>query len=479
MNEQKLSISVLQPFPEERKAEVDDLLKKEADQSCRKIVVLDDDPTGVQTVHDVSVYTDWSVQSIQEGFREDNKLFFILTNSRGLTQAQTTKAHQEIADRVDEVSQQMGIDYLIYSRSDSTLRGHFPLETEVLRAGFEKHHPNEKVDGEILAPYFNEGGRFTVNNVHYVRYGEELVPVGQTEFAQDDTFGFHSSNLGEYVEEKTKGAYRKENVTFIEQADLRAMAIDKVVTQLDAVQHFNKVVVNATDDYDMKVFAVALYRSLNHGKRFIVRGAAALLKALGNISTIPLLKRQQMINDDSLNGGIIVVGSHTNKTTAQLNELKKVPGIEFIEMNSDLVLVSGALEKEVERILKLEDDYIAQGITVCVSTKRALLKVDHDTPEAALERSVQISAALQKCVGYLKTKPSFVVAKGGITSSDVGIKALRVKKANVLGQIEPGVPVWRTGEESTFPNIAYVIFPGNVGEVATLRNAVEKLLGNK
>ena len=71
--------------------------------------------------------------------------------------------------------------------------------------------------------------------------------------------------------------------------------------------------------------------------------------------------------------------------------------------------------------------------------------------------------------------PAFVIAKGGITSSDVGTKALAVKRANVLGQIRPGIPVWQTGEESKFPQTPYVIFPGNVGENTTLREAVEVL----
>ena len=121
-------------------------------------------------------------------------------------------------------------------------------------------------------------------------------------------------------------------------------------------------------------------------------------------------------------------------------------------------------------------DLIRKGTTVCVSTKRALLKVENDTPEEALKRSVKISDALQKCVGELEVTPAFVVAKGGITSSDVGVKALRVKHAKVLGQIRPGIPVWQTGAESRFPGIPYIIFPGNVGEIVTLCEAVEILM---
>ena len=79
-------------------------------------------------------------------------------------------------------------------------------------------------------------------------------------------------------------------------------------------------------------------------------------------------------------------------------------------------------------------------------------------------------------VEKLEVTPAFIIAKGGITSSDIGTKALRVKRAQVLGQIRPGVPVWRIGEESKFPGLPYVIFPGNVGEVTTLREAVELLM---
>ena len=98
-----------------------------------------------------------------------------------------------------------------------------------------------------------------------------------------------------------------------------------------------------------------------------------------------------------------------------------------------------------------------------------------ETKEEALLRSVKISDGVQALVGSLSVTPAFVVAKGGITSSDVGTKALKVKRADVMGQIKPGIPVWRTGAESRFPGTPYVIFPGNVGEVQTLREAVEVL----
>ena len=169
----RLNASVLSSYPKIDEALADELLAKEIAENNRKIVVLDDDPTGVQTVHDIHVYTGWGHDEILAGFRESNNLFYVLTNSRGFTQEQTTKAHKEIASVVDQVAKETGREYIFISRSDSTLRGHYPLETKILRDEYEKY-TGKIIDGEILCPFFKEGGRFTINNVHYVKYGEDI-----------------------------------------------------------------------------------------------------------------------------------------------------------------------------------------------------------------------------------------------------------------------------------------------------------------
>jgi uncharacterized protein YgbK (DUF1537 family) len=455
--------------------EVDALLAKEIEKNETKIVVLDDDPTGVQTVHDISVYTDWSKESIQDGFAEENKLFYVLTNSRGFTVEQTTKAHKEIAAVVAEVAKETGKNYMIMSRSDSTLRGHYPLETNLLKEEMEANS-GIKTDGEIMCPFFPEGGRFTIDNVHYVKYGEELVPAGETEFAKDKTFGYTSSDLPSYVEEKTSGAYKAKDVTCISLEDLRALNIDKIEEQLTSVENFNKIVVNAVDYVDVKVFCIALYRAIAKGKNYMFRTAAALVKVIGGVTDQPLLTRKEMVTTETSNGGIVVVGSHTQKTTAQLNQLLTLKDVEPIEFNSNLVLEGDeAFDAEINRVVALSEKLISEGKTPVCFTNRTLLVVENDTKEDALVRSVKISDGVQSLVGRLSITPAFVIAKGGITSSDVGTKALAVKKANVMGQIKPGIPVWQTGEESKFPGIPYIIFPGNVGEESTLKEAVEVL----
>lgn len=470
-----LKADVLNSYKVIDEAAVDVLLQAEIAANNKKIVVLDDDPTGVQTVHDISVYTNWEKDSMKKGFEEANNLFYVLTNSRGFTVDQTTKAHNEIAAVVDEVAKEAGREYIFISRSDSTLRGHYPLETKLLKENYEVN-TKKTIDGEILCPFFKEGGRFTIDNVHYVKYGDELIPANETEFAKDKTFGYQAETMPAYIEEKTQGEYKAEDVICISLEDIHNCEYDKIEAQLMGVTDFNKIIVNAIDYVDVKVFCVALYRAMAKGKVFMFRTAAAIVKVMGGVTDQPLLTREQMVVKETSNGGVIVVGSHTDKTTKQVECLKELRDLEFIELDATLVKDDAAFEAEVERCLAKEEECIKAGKTVCCYTTRALITADTGNKEDELRLSVKISDAVQSLVGRLNITPAFVIAKGGITSSDVGTKALAVQKANVLGQIKPGIPVWQTGDESKFPLTPYVIFPGNVGEITTLKEAVEVLM---
>ncbi len=471
-----LPASLLSGFQEPERSSVRRAYEQELSKLNRKIVVLDDDPTGIQTVHDVSVYTDWKIETLLEGFREKNSMFFVLTNSRGFTVEQTREAHREIARNIAAAAKTTGSDFLVISRGDSTLRGHYPLETETIRQVLEAEI-GKSFDGEIILPFFKEGGRFTIGNVHYVKDGDRLIPAGQTEFAKDKSFGYRSSDLTEWCEEKTQGAYRAKDVTCISLQDLRAGKVDSIADQLKAVSGFHKVVVNAIDYCDVEVFCTAFVKAVLSGKEFLFRSAAAVTKVLGGVPDKPLLTKEELVEPGNVNGGIVLVGSHVNKTTLQMEELRRCRfPIEFIEFNQHLVLAKGGLAGEVDRVVALAEEKIRNGQTVVVFTRRDRFDLPTDDPDEQLRVSVEISDAVTSIVGKLSVRPNFIIAKGGITSSDVGTKALHVKRATVMGQIQPGIPAWMTGAESKFPNMPYIIFPGNVGEQDTLRKAVELLM---
>ncbi len=472
-----LSIGILRELPPPDTAAADEALRVELEQDGRKVVVLDDDPTGVQTVHGVPVYTDWEPDTLREGFAEDGRMFFILTNSRAMTAPQAAAANREMAQAIDAASRATDKDYILISRSDSTLRGHYPLETAVLRSTLEELGA-QPFDGEILCPFFQEGGRYTLGNIHYVAEGESLVPAGQTEFAKDATFGYTASGLPEWCEEKTGGEARAEDAVCIALEDLRALRYEKITEQLMGVRGFGKVIVNSADYADVKVFITCFLRASRAGKRFLFRTAAAVPKVLGGVPDRPLLTRAELAPEESRNGGIVLVGSHVNKTTRQLEALRDCSHpLEFIEFDQHMVVQPGGLEDEVARVVKLAQEMIVAGRSVAVYTRRDRFDLSGADADRQLEISVRISDAVTSIVGLMTVRPGFIVAKGGITSSDVGTKALRVHRAIVMGQIRPGVPVWMTGPESKFPGMPYVIFPGNVGEQDTLRQVVEILTG--
>lgn len=475
MNIHPISTDVLNSFPK-ADAALDALLQEELKGFTQKIVVLDDDPTGIQTVHGVYVYTDWTEETLTAAFEDENRMFFVLTNSRGMTVEETSAVHKEIARNLAAASQATGRDYLIISRGDSTLRGHYPLETALLREETERCS-DKRFTGEIIYPFFAEGGRYTLGDVHYVSSGDLLVPAGQTEFAKDKSFGYAASNLAEWCEEKSCGDVRAEDVISVSVEELRAGEYDKITQKLLSARDFGKIIVNSVSYEDVKAFAVAFFRAVKQGGQFLFRSAAAVTKVLGGVPDKALLQKPELVADGVTNGGIVLVGSHVNKTTAQLAELKRSTfPIHFIEFDQHLVLMDNGLEQEVARVIALAEDYISRGETVAVYTRRERLDLNTDDKDKQLEISVKISDAVTSIVGKLTVQPAFIIAKGGITSSDVGVKALRVKKAYVMGQVRPGIPVWKTGSESKFPNMPYIIFPGNVGSEDDLRVVVEMLM---
>ena len=466
---------LLQSLPVYDAAKVEAAYQEALQADGTKVIALDDDPTGVQTVHDVFVYTDWKPETMQAAFEDGNKISFILTNSRGMTAEESRRTHEDIATAVAQVAKSAGRPVAVLCRGDSTLRGHYPLETDVVRKTLEACG-EPPVDGEIIMPFFLEGGRYTVDDVHYVAAGDELIPAAETEFARDKTFGYRSSNLCEWIEEKTGGTWLAQQVYTVTLSELRTLDYEAIEDKLLAMKGFSKMIVNAVSEEDVKVFVTALFHVLGRGKHFVYRSAAALAKVMGGVSSRGLLTRQELVGGKAAVTGIIVAGSHVNKTTTQLQELKKCEDLCFIEINQHTVVNDDAFRREMDRVVTEAENCLASGRSCAVYTRRERFDLNTGNREDELRLAVKISDAVTSVVARLNIRPDFIIAKGGITSSEIGTKALGCRKARVMGQILKGVPVWETGPESKFPGIPYVIFPGNVGNENGLLDAVQKLL---
>lgn len=444
----------------------------------RVIVVLDDDPTGVQTVHGVNVFTELSEQTLFEAFSSEEKLFFILTNSRSLSREKTRILHENIALWIDKASTAIRRDYIIVSRSDSTLRGHWPLETEILRETIEKCG-HKKFDGEIICPFFKEGGRYTIDNVHYVQEGKELVVASLTEFARDVSFGYKNAYLPAWCEEKSDGGYPSDSVICISLEELRNEDSGPTVSKLMSAHGFQKIIVNSTSYEDIQSFVYSLSQAVSLGREFIIRSAASIIRILSGIEETALLTSEEISDASNPNGGLVIVGSYVSKTTRQLKLLMESVQCEYLEFDPHVILVRDLVESEIDRISSLAEKAVSSGRTAVVFTSRERLDFDTSDKFKPLQFSVMISDALAEIVKKIKSRPSFIIVKGGITSSDIGTKALKVKKALVLGQVKPGIPVWKTDESSLFPGISYVVFPGNVGKDEDLREIVKDMLSRK
>jgi uncharacterized protein YgbK (DUF1537 family) len=436
-------------------------------EARRKIVVLDDDPTGTQTVHGIDVLTEWSEPSLAAALADPRPCFFVLTNSRSLPRAAAVELTRVLAANLRAAAKRIGCAYTVISRSDSTLRGHFPAEIEALAEGDARG-----CDGVVIAPAFFEAGSVTIDDVHYVREGGHLVPAGETEFARDVTFGYRSSNLRQWIEEKTGGAVPADQVASVSLATLRRPdGAQATCDQLLALPRGAFVIVNAADYGDFEVFVNGLL--LAEPRRcFWCRTAASFVRVRAGLAPIPLLEAGMLRSPDG-HGGLVVVGSYTEKTTAQLDAVRRETGRVALELQVSRLAERDGRAAEIARLVPIVDQALREDQIVVVFTSRERATTLGRAGELGVGRTV--SDALVELVRGVSVRPRFVIAKGGITSSDVAVHALDVRRALILGQAAPGIPVWRMGPESRFPGMPYIVFPGNVGEPGTLAQLLENL----
>lgn len=432
-----------------------------------KIIVLDDDPTGSQTVHSCLLLMRWDVDTLRLGLRDRSPIFFVLTNTRSLTPEDATSVTEEVCDNLKLAMEAEGIeDFLVVSRSDSTLRGHYPIETDAIaqRLG--------AFDAHFLVPAFFEGGRITRDSVHYLIIDGVPTPVHETEFARDSVFGYHYSYLPKYVEEKTKGQIKEESVERFLLDDIRKGCLERLLK----LSNNQCGVVDGENQADLNRFAEDILNAASQGKRFLFRSAASILTALAALppQTIAAENMAQYVKDGK--PGAIIVGSHVKKTTQQLEKLLQAEGIVGIEVNVTELLGENTsqsatlLSNVLEKIQTVHND----GKTPVIYTSRQ--EVTFENVKVRLDFGVKVSNLLMDIVRGLPSDIGFLISKGGITSNDVLSNGLALTSARLLGQILAGVSMVTTSpEHPLFPNLPVVLFPGNVGDATALATVYQRL----
>lgn len=433
-----------------------------------KIIVLDDDPTGSQTVHSCLLLMQWDVDTLRLGLRDRSPIFFILTNTRALPAEQAAAVTREVCRNLKDAiatTPEIG-SFLIVSRSDSTLRGHYPVETDVIA---EELGP---FDAHFLVPAFFEGGRITRDSVHYLIINGIETPVEKTEFARDSVFGYKHSYLPDYVAEKTKGRIAAENVERFLLADIRTGSLERLLNLTD-----NKCgVVDGETQADFNQFAADILTAASQGKRFLFRSGASILTSLANVGPQPIAAEEMAQYVRGGKPGAVIVGSHVKKTTEQLEKLLQESGTASIEIDV-AHLLEGSPEQHAallkNNLEKVHAAHIA-GKTPVVYTSRQ--ELTFDSVQMRLDFGAAVSALLMDIVRGLPSDIGFLISKGGITSNDVLSTGLSLRSARLLGQILAGCSVVRTAaDHPLFPNLPVVLFPGNVGDADALATVYRRL----
>ena len=485
-----LESDVLAAFPAELQIparQVADAVAATAATSPRVLVVLDDDPTGTQSVADLPVLTRWEVADFQWALHQGKPAVYVLTNTRSLDPGEAAARNEEVVRNALAAARdgQGEVRLGFVSRSDSTLRGHFPLEPDVIAATVAAES-GEATDGVVMVPAFPDAGRITIGGVHYTRGPEAggLTPVAETEFAKDATFGFANSEMAKYVEEKSQGRFAAESVIVLDLNIIRAgsatgqpeVSAKAIADAIEPATASTPIVVDIVTENDMRALALGLEEAERRGKKLLYRVGPPFMRARIGQDIRPELSGEEAYagNTPSEAGGLIVVGSHVGVTTRQLKVLTdRHSSARIVEID-----VEKLLGEEAPAYLDQTVDTVVEALRsgdVIVHTSRLLIKTDDPAESLRIARTV--SAAVVAVVNRtLKTfPPRFVIAKGGITSSDVAAHGLEIRHAIVRGPMLPGIVSLWEPVDGPAKGIPYIVFAGNVGDDESLAQVTSKL----
>ena len=439
--------------------------------SDRRLLILDDDPTGSQCVAGIDVAFDLDPAIPVGVLEEPGSACFVLTNTRALDEQEAVALNRRVlAGVLDGGVPASGLH--VVSRSDSTLRGH--VIAEPVAIADELAARGIDVDAFVLCPAMLEAGRFTEGDVHYATVDGEAVEVAETDFARDATFGFTSSDLRAFLEERSGGAVRAADVLSVSLEDIRA-GVDRVREILADARDRRWVVVNATEYTDLEVVAEAMALLEAEGRTFVTRCAPSFVRPLVGQQGARVVDPDSItIPEGRLDHGLVVVGSHVGLTTTQLRAVQQRGTLAEVEIHVPSVLDErreqhlAAVAAQATATLRTSD--------CVVFTSRDLVRTDDPAESLAIARSV--SDAVVEVVRRVRAaKPAWVVAKGGITSHEVAENGLGIRRARVEGQFWPGQVSLFSAQEAPdeVMGAPYVVFPGNVGGEQALADVVDVL----
>ena len=440
-----------------------------------KVVVIDDDPTGSQTVHGCPLLLRWDPRTLQRALRHPSPLLFLLADTRSLTPTDAEIRNQEIAANLDQALQAEGLrrsDLLLVSRGDSTLRGHGVLEPQALQESFGPF------DATFHVPAFLEGGRTTVDGVHLL-HGQ---PVHTTPFAKDRLFGFGTSDLAAWLEEKSGGVIAADAVCRVRGEELDAACRSgpgALIERLCGFQANVPVVVDAQRQEQLTALAAAVH-ALQGQKRFLFRSAASMVKALADPGPQPLdsaglAQTRRRADEGTARPGLVMVGSHVPLADQQLTRLLEQPACHGIELPVRRIarVLDGPtpepLLSDLERAWQQQiASVFAQNGTPVLYSSRGELTFAR--AQDARRFSRELAGLMARLASAVAPQLGYLISKGGITTQTLLADGLGLDAVQLEGQLLPGLSLVRPSQ-GPHAGLPILTFPGNLGDAGTLLEA--------
>ncbi len=470
---------LLARFPAEAPVSSADVAASDA-SSNRVLVVLDDDPTGTQSVSNLPVLTRWDENDFRWAFthkvgERPASAVYVLTNTRSLDPADAATRNREVVTNALAAAAATGTRLGFVSRSDSTLRGHYPLEPNVIAATLSEVL-GRRTDGVVIVPAFPDAGRVTIGGVHFMRADGILTPVAETEFARDATFGFKNSELARYVEEKSAGRFPADQVIVLDLNIIRGGAAgiaDAIAPATESIP----IVVDAVTENDLRALALGLAEAESRGKELLYRVGPPFVRARIGQEEHPALSGEEAFagTNPASGGGLIVVGSHVGVTARQLKVLTERHGsARIVELQVESLLDDALASDHISGTVSAVVAALADG-DVILQTSRLLVKTDDPAESLRIARTVSAGVVAVVNRTLYARPPRFVIAKGGITSSDVAADGLEIRHGLVRGPMLPGIVSLWEPVDGPARGIPYIVFAGNVGDDESLFDVVAKL----
>jgi len=444
-----------------------------------KFVVIDDDPTGSQTVHDCLLLLKWDCSTLVKGFESKSNLFFILANTRSLSENDAKLTMEEICKNLNKVMASQAYEEIIFiSRGDSTLRGHNFLEPSVLNSCLGPF------DATFHIPAFIEGKRFTINGSHFV----DKIPINQTIFARDKIFGYETSNVKNLLFKKSKSQINIEDIQNLFLSDINILKDEEnnvVFKTLKNLKNNKHVIVDVENYSQLKKFSLVI-KKLTKQKKFLFRTAASFISSISEKKSVPKIETffsnlRIRNKENSFLPGLIIIGSYVELSTLQLKNLLEISNCNPIELNVfEFFKITSSENNQKQRNL-FKNKFLKEirfsfdkGKTPVLFTSRKFMSLDYSEQFNFYN---SLSCFIAELVADLKYEIGYLISKGGITTNMILSTGLNADYVYLEGQILTGISVVTCNLKND-EKLPIVTHPGNIGTKDSLVN-IWKVFENK